>query len=169
VSATGNVTQNNVVVTDYIPGYDPARASSGKTTYLAGSAACVGGGTCTVTYSAADHKLTWQLGDMAAGTSRQVTFKVTIDQVTGDPGETVAVDILNAGAVQSTQTPVKPSNVVRTPVTEVFPVKQSKPPAVLPHTGASLQPGVLAAGAVALLGLGLLLVAAGRRRPGSER
>ena len=107
---------------------------------------------------------------MAAGTTRQVTFKVTIDDVAGDPGETVAVDILNAGAVRSTQTPEKPSNVVRTPVTKVLPVKASKPPAVLPHTGASVPPGPLAAGAVALLGLGLLLMAASRRRrPGSQR
>ena len=44
VSATGELTQNNVVVSDYIPGYDPARPTSGKTTYVAGSAACIGGG-----------------------------------------------------------------------------------------------------------------------------
>ena len=76
-------------------------ATSGTTTYVAGSATCVGAGTCTVTQPGADHKITWELGDMAAGTTRQVTFKVTIDDVAGDPGETVAVDILNAGAVQS--------------------------------------------------------------------
>jgi LPXTG-motif cell wall-anchored protein len=164
VSATGELTQNNVVVTDFIPGYDPARPTSGKTTYVAGSAACIGGGTCTITQPGADHKITWALGDMAPGTTRQVTFKVTIDDVAGDPGETVAVDILNAGAVRSTQTPPKASNEVRTPVTKVLPVKRSKPPAVLPHTGTTVQPGPLAAGAVLLLGLGLLLLAAGRRR-----
>jgi LPXTG-motif cell wall-anchored protein len=168
VSATGELTQNNVVVTDFIPGYDPARPTSGKTTYVAGSAACIGGGTCTITQPGADHKITWALGDMAPGTTRQVTFKVTIDDVAGDPGETVAVDILNAGAVRSTQTPPKASNEVRTPVTKVLPVKRSKPPAVLPHTGATVQPGPLAAGAVALLGLGLLLVAAGRRRSAGD-
>ena len=43
VSATGELTQNNVVVTDFIPGYDPARPTSGKTTYVAGSAACSAG------------------------------------------------------------------------------------------------------------------------------
>jgi uncharacterized repeat protein (TIGR01451 family)/LPXTG-motif cell wall-anchored protein len=168
VSATGEATQHNVEVSDFIPGYDPARPTSGKTTYVNGSAACVGAGTCTVSYSAGDHKLTWGLGDMAAGTTRQVTFKVTIDDVAGDPGETVAVDILNAGAVRSTQTPPKASNEVRTPVTKVLPVKRSKPPAVLPHTGTTVQPGPLAAGAVLLLGLGLLLLAAGRRRPAGE-
>ena len=60
---------------------------------------------------------------MAAGTSRQVTFQVTIDDVTGAAGETVAVDILNAGAVQSDRTPTTPSNQVVTPVSKVLPVK----------------------------------------------
>jgi LPXTG-motif cell wall-anchored protein len=44
-------------------------------------------------------------------------------------------------------------------------VKVSKPPVVvLPHTGAALPIGPTVAGAIGLLGLGLLLVAAGRRR-----
>jgi len=164
VSATGEQRQPNVIVTDYVPGYDPARPKSGKTTYVNGSAACIGAGTCTVTEPGADHLITWKLGEMAAGTTRQVTFKVTIDDVEGDPGETVAVDILNAGAVQSDRTPKTPSNQVITPVTKVFPIKAVKPPKVLPHTGALVQPGALAAGAVTLIGLGLLLLAAGRRR-----
>ena len=164
VSATGEATQHDVKVSDYIPGYDPARPTSGKTTYVAGSATCVGAGTCTVTQPGADHKITWALGDMAAGTTRQVTFKVTIDDVAGQPGETVAVDILNAGAVESRETPKKPSNQVITPVTKVLPVKASKPPAVLPHTGAGVAPGLLALAATGLLGLGLLLMAASRRR-----
>jgi uncharacterized repeat protein (TIGR01451 family) len=166
VSATGEATQHAVKVSDYIPGYDPARPTSGKTTYVAGSATCVGAGTCTVTGPDSAHLLTWALGDMAAGTTRQVTFKVTIDDVTGAAGETVAVDILNAGAVESRETPKKPSNQVITPVSKVLPVKVHKPPVVvLPHTGATLPVGPTVGGAIALLGLGLLLVAAGRRRP----
>jgi uncharacterized repeat protein (TIGR01451 family)/LPXTG-motif cell wall-anchored protein len=165
VSATGDQRQPNVVVTDYLPGRDPARPSSGKTTYVAGSAACVGAGTCTVSGPDASGLLTWSLGEMAAGTTRQVTFKVIINDVAGSPGETVAVDILNAGAVQSDRTPKTPSNQVVTPVTKVLPVKVSKPPVVvLPHTGASLPVGPTAGGAIILLGLGLLLVAASRRR-----
>jgi uncharacterized repeat protein (TIGR01451 family) len=167
VSATGEQRQPNVIVTDYIPGYDPARPTSGKTTYVAGSAKCIGAGTCTVSGPDASHLLTWSLGEMAAGTTRQVTFQVTIDDVAGAAGETVAVDILNAGAVQSDRTPKTPSNQVRTPVSKVLPVKVHKPPVVvLPHTGATLPVGPMVGGAVALLGLGLLLlVAAGRRRP----
>jgi uncharacterized repeat protein (TIGR01451 family) len=165
-SATGTLDQPNVVVTDYLPGFDPARPTSGKTTYVAGSAKCIGAGTCTVTGPDANHLLTWSLGSMAAGTSRQVTFQVTINDVTGAAGETVAVDILNAGAVKSDRTPLTPSNQVRTPVSKVLPVKVHKPPVVvLPHTGATLPVGPTVGGAIAMLGLGLLLmVAAGRRR-----
>ena len=47
----------------------------------------------------------------------------------------------------------------------VLPEKVGKPPVVvLPHTGAALPVGPTVGGAIALLGLGLLLVAAGRRR-----
>jgi uncharacterized repeat protein (TIGR01451 family) len=160
-SATGTLDQPNVIVTDYLPGFDPARPKSGKTTYVAGSAKCIGAGTCTVTGPDANHLLTWSLGAMAAGTSRQVTFQVTIDDVTGAAGETVAVDILNAGAVQSDRTPKRPSNQVVTPVSKVLPVKVHKPPVVvLPHTGATLPVGSMLGGAIALLGLGLLLLAA---------
>jgi uncharacterized repeat protein (TIGR01451 family) len=171
-TASGTLDQPNAFVTDYVPGFDPARPSSGSTTYVPGSAACVGAGTCTVTQPGANGLITWNLGAMAAGTSRQVTFKVTIDEVAGDPGESVAVDILNAGAVQSDRTPRTPSNEVVTPVTKVFPVKVSRPeqPAVLPRTGSSVQPGPLLGTAITLLGLGLLLVAATRRRGlGSHR
>ena len=145
VSATGALNQPNVVVTDYIPGYDPARPTSGKTTYVAGSAKCIGAGTCTV--SGPDAKPPADLVGWArwpVGTSRQVTFQVTIDDVTGAAGETVAVDILNAGAVQSDRTPKTPSNQVVTPVSKVLPVKVHKPPVVvLPHTGASLPGGAV--------------------------
>jgi uncharacterized repeat protein (TIGR01451 family) len=45
-SATGALDQPNVLVTDYLPGFDPARPSSGATTYVAGSAKCIGADTC---------------------------------------------------------------------------------------------------------------------------
>ena len=67
VSATGELTQNNVVVNDYVPGFDPARPTSGKTTYVAGSAACVGAVPCTVTHRALTTRspgrwVTWRPG-----------------------------------------------------------------------------------------------------------
>lgn len=169
VTALGQQNQTNVVVTDYLPGSDPDRPESGTTTYVAGSATC--DGTCTVAGPGPDGLITWSLGSMAAGTARQVTFQVVIDEVTGAPGTVVAVDILNAGAVASTETPRTPSNEVVTPVTAVFPVKEGQPPAPapLPRTGAAADPAVLAMSALGLLGLGLLLVAAARRRQPAPR
>jgi uncharacterized repeat protein (TIGR01451 family) len=176
-TATGTLTQPNVVVTDYLPGRDPARPSSGTTTYVAGSAACIGAGTCTVTGPDANGLITWSLGDMAAGTSRQVTFQVVIDDVAGEAGETVAVDILNAGAVKSDLTPLTPSNEVKTPVTKVLGVKipnkgPEKPvtqPGTLPHTGAGLPLGATVGGGLLLLVMGALLTTVGRRRPAPIR
>jgi hypothetical protein len=46
----------------------------------------------------------------------------------------------------------------------VLPEKVGKPVVVLPHTGAGLPVGRAVGGATVLLGLGLLLVAAGHRR-----
>ena len=107
--------------------------------------------------------ITWSLGDMAPGTSRQVTFQVVIDDVAGAAGETVAVDILNAGAVKSDRTPVTPSNEVVTPVTKVLGVK-------IPNRSrrqrASRDPGAARCRAPAS---GLPLGGAGRRRPGAAR
>jgi hypothetical protein len=171
VTATGEQGQSEVVVTDYVPGFDPKRPGSGKTTYVAGSAACVGVGHCTVTQPGTDGLITWNLGEMATGTSRQVTFKVRINDVAGEPGQVVSVDILNAGAVRSARIPRVDSNEVRTPVTKVLAVKAGRPeqPAVLPRTGSPVQPGPLLGTAITRLGLGLLLVAATRRGGGGGR
>jgi len=145
VTAGGTLGQSNVVVSDYIPGYKPGR-DSGKTTYVPGSAAC-DAGTCSAAYDGSDKLITWGLGDMAAGTSRTVTFKVTIDSpAESADGGVRATTIFNSGAVGSTQTSKKPSNEVVTPVTAVLGVKQGKPVgndtpdtavlgSTLPHTG----------------------------------
>lgn len=169
VSATGSLGQSGVVVTDYVPGSDPARPGSAAATYKAGSAACIGAGTCTVTGPDAHGLITWQLGDLAAGSSRQVTFQVTVDEVAGDEGETVAVDVLNAAAVRSASVPATPSNEVSTPVTEVLPVKQGhKPPAgqptKLPHTGAGLPLGAAVGIGGLMLLMGISLMAVSRPR-----
>jgi uncharacterized repeat protein (TIGR01451 family)/fimbrial isopeptide formation D2 family protein len=161
-SATGQLDQTDAVVRDTLPGMDPAHPKSGDVTYVAASAKCIGAGTCTVTGPDASGLITWHLGAMAAGTSRQVTFQVIIKDVTGPAGGTVAEDIINQGTVQSARTPVTPSNVVVTPVSKVLPVKVG--PKELPHTGAFLPVAPTVGGGILLLGLGVLLVAITRRR-----
>jgi LPXTG-motif cell wall-anchored protein len=115
-----------------------------------------------VTGPDANGLITWHLGAMAAGTSRQVTFQVIIKDVSGPAGTTIAEDIINQGTVQTHETPVTPSNVVVTPVSKVLPVKVG--PKQLPHTGADLPVGPTVGGGILLLGLGILLVATTRRR-----
>ena len=163
VTASGTLDQPNVIVTDYLPGRDPARPESGETRYVAGSAACIGAGTCTVTGPDANGLITWNLGEMAAGAKRQVTFQVVIVDVPGEAGETVVADIYNTGAVQSDRTARVKSNEVVTPVSKVLPVKVVRP-TVLPRTGSTIPVGPLVSTGIALLGLGLLLLAATRRR-----
>ena len=163
-TATGQLDQTDGVVRDFLPGRDPAHPKSGDTTYVAGSAKCIGPGTCIVSGPDASGLITWHLGAMAAGTSRQVTFQVIINDVTGPAGTTIAEDIINQGTVQTHETPVTPSNVVVTPVSKVLPVKIG--PKELPHTGAFLPVGPTVGGGLLLLGLGILLVATTRRRRG---
>ena len=176
VSTTGALAQPDVVVTDYVPGHDPARPGSGRTTYKPGTAMCIGAGTCSVTGPGADGLITWRLGDMGAGTSRQVTFQVTIDDVAIEPGEAVAVDVLNAGAARSAAGPAVPSNEVRTEVTEVLPVKEGNNPppsqpgpevasGTLPRTGPGLPVGGLVGLSVLLLLMGTSLLVVGGRKP----
>jgi uncharacterized repeat protein (TIGR01451 family) len=162
VNATGEIDQHDVVVTDYVPGHDPARPTSGSTTYVNGSAAC--SGSCTVDQPGSDGLITWHLGDMPKGTSRTVTFKVTINTPAANAdGSIPAVTVLNAGAVQSVKVPKTPSNEVKTPVSAVLPVK-------LPRTGAALPVGPTLAGGLGLVMMGLVLMAAaGRRQHGQHR
>jgi uncharacterized repeat protein (TIGR01451 family) len=174
VTAGGTLGQSNVVVSDYIPGYQPGR-DSGKTTYVPGSAAC-DAGTCSAAYDGSAKLITWGLGDMAAGTTRTVTFKVTIDSpAESTDGSVAATTIYNSGTVGSTETSTKPSNEVVTPVTAVLGVKQGqKPPhndtpdtavlgSSLPHTGGPAHlPWTLGMAALFLL-LGTALVIFGRK------
>jgi uncharacterized repeat protein (TIGR01451 family)/LPXTG-motif cell wall-anchored protein len=170
-SATGNLDQPQAVITDFVPGFDPDITNSGTTTYVAGSATCDEGGDCVVTEPSAGngHLITWELGTLKAGTSRSVTFQVTIDRPPTPPDTAASVDIFNAGAVESLLTPKTPSNKVHTPVTEVLAVQPHKPPAgELPKTGATLPIGPVVGTAVALLGLGVLLLVSSRRREWGE-
>ncbi len=171
-AATGATPQTNVVITDVVPGSTGAPAS-GRTTYVDGSASCLGAGSCTTSYDAGTHTLSWHIGDLAGGTSRSVTFQVSVDV----PKTVGSLTIVNVGTVTSNQAsaPVQ-SNVVSTPITAVLGFKISKPPAgvpgigltaagVLPHTGVDLPLGwSLLVGAVLLGGGGVLLLAERRIR-----
>jgi uncharacterized repeat protein (TIGR01451 family) len=144
VTAGGTLGQTNVVVSDYIPGHKPGR-DSGTTTYVPGSASC-DAGTCTASYDGSAKLVTWGLGDMAAGTSRTVSFKVVIDTPVNTVGAAAGVTIYNSAAVTSTETPNTPSNEVQTPVTAVLGVTHTRTPdsnqptavlgVSLAHTGA---------------------------------
>ncbi len=171
-AATGATPQTNVVITDVVPGSTGAPAS-GRTTYVDGSASCLGAGSCTTSYDAGTHTLSWHIGDLAGGTSRSVTFQVSVDV----PKTVGSLTIVNVGTVTSNQAsaPVQ-SNVVSTPITAVLGFNISKPPAgvpgigltaagVLPHTGVDLPLGwSLLVGAVLLGGGGVLLLAERRIR-----
>ncbi len=90
-------------------------------------------------------------GQIPTGLSCTVTERST-------PNWTLT-SVVPAGGVVSVPGTVTFTNTAET---EVLPVKEGNPPAVLPRTGALV--GQLAAAAVGMIGLGLLLMAAGRRR-----
>ena len=130
------------------------------TAYVAGSAKCTDAGPCAATFSG--NTVTWQLGDMAAGTNRHLVFKVTIVTPAFDP--TVGLQpetIVNSGTIASTETPTTPSNQVVTKVVAVLGVKVVRPPK-LPFTGAPAQQMLYAA--LSMLGLGIALTSVRRRR-----
>ena len=174
VTSTGNAAQTNVTVSDVLPGYRTGTAS-GTTTYVAGSATCSGSGTCTTAYDPATHRVTWGLGTLPAGTSRSVSFQVTIDRPTSSGGSIPGFDVVNVGVVGSDQVPPVTSNRVVTPVAAVEAVKVGRPGTgsspgsvvkVLPHTGPGLRLGVTLGLAALLLvaGLGMVSLPAARRR-----
>jgi LPXTG-motif cell wall-anchored protein len=54
----------DAIITDYIPGYDPADSiSTTRARYVAGSADC-GDADCTVSFDSGSQRLTWSLGDL---------------------------------------------------------------------------------------------------------
>ena len=173
VTATGGLDQRGVVVSDYVPGSDPALPQSLDTTYVTGSAACSGAGTCTVTGPGADGRITWGLGTLTAGTSRGVTFAVTVDAVSATGSGTVPVgDVVNVAHAASSDTPTVTSNRVTHPGGVVLGVKigAPQPPAQtkvlgvnLPRTGVEAGIGILAGGLLLLTGAGMVLATRRRR------
>ena len=158
VPTTAGTAQTGVVVTDTIPGYDPSQPTSGTATYVDGSAACVGtpppGGTCVVTEiltGSTTTGLSWALGTIQPGESRQVTFSVTLEEQDAVVAGSETVDFVNVAAVASDTQPSTPSNEVvnSAVVTEVSANEEE-----LPGTGSRAP--------LARLGVfGLLLVTVG--------
>jgi uncharacterized repeat protein (TIGR01451 family) len=159
--ADGNVTQQNVIVSDVVPT---------GTTYFNGSAACTGGLTCTPAYDAATRTLTWGLGAMNPGDQRTVTFKVTVN---ADISPSAV--ITNVGTAWSERTSTV-SNEVTNKLAEVLGEVIAAPaaaapaavaPAALPATGSRLPVGGLIAAGLGLIGLGTVLTVLSRRQPRS--
>jgi fimbrial isopeptide formation D2 family protein len=160
-TATGNISQSSVVVSDVVPT---------GTTYLTGSAKCVAPAACTAAYNAATRTVSWPLGAMNPGDSIKVTFKVTVNK--GLDPKTV---ITNVGQVTSAAPASAVSNEVVNRLAEVkgeVIVGPTTPttvtPAVvegetLPATGAAVPVGYLLGTGVGLIALGALLTALTRR------
>ena len=151
-ATTGALNQTAVTVSDVMPK---------GTAYVAGSAGCTDAGTCTTSFDAASKTLTWGLGDMAAGATRHLVFKVTIvkpafNSTTGLPPAT----IVNAGSIASAETPSTPSNQVVTKVVAVLGVKVVRAPR-LPFTGVPAQEMGLVG--LLMLGAGIILTSVRRR------
>jgi len=166
VTANGTLDETNVEVSDVIPGYDPSHGASGNTTYVAGSADCSGSGTCVTHYNSATHTVSWNIGTLAAGDTRNVTFKVTINTPRrAADGSLPHERIDNSAVTSSKENPSsEESNVVHTGVNAVLGEKITRPKKVkvLPFTGSPTENLALLGGT--LLAVGMALTTVGRRR-----
>lgn len=144
-TVTGNMNQTGVVVTDAIPA---------GTTYQSGSATCTGPSACRGSYDAVTKTLKWKLGTLAPGDTAAMTFRVKVDGPTADG--TLPIAITNIGAIDSNQTPQRPSNRVVVPVTFVLGERVVKPPTTLPFTGFDVLQNALLA--MVSVGAGLVLL-----------
>ena len=105
-SATGALDQTNVVVTDILPGYDPAHSSSARVNLADGvnSIVCKDSSSAVISpcgsYGSASHKVTAALGTITSGTSKTVEITVVVPiQTTATPPTTL--EILNQGHAKS--------------------------------------------------------------------
>ncbi len=171
VDESGAYEQTGVVVTDTIPGYDDEQPTSGITTYVPDSAICVGeppeGGTCEVTQikdAGTTTGLTWALGSMNPGETRQVQFAVTADEQDAVVEGSETVDFVNVSAVESVDQPSTPSNVVTN--TAVITEVSDNGTDDLPATGSQLPLPKVALVGLLLIAAGAAMVRQPRRRPG---
>jgi len=114
------VDSRSVTVSDVLPGYDTV--TSGTATYKAGSAACDANiaalgsdSTCDVTLSNSNHTVTWELGVLRPGDTRQVSFVVTVD-VQGTNANPASFTLKNQASLDTADTDPQGSNVVENPV-----------------------------------------------------
>ena len=105
-SATGALDQTNVVVTDILPGYDPAHPSSARVNLADGvnSIVCKDASSAVISpcgsYGSASHKVTAALGTIASGSFATVEITVVVPiQTTATPPTTL--DILNQAHAKS--------------------------------------------------------------------
>ncbi len=163
VGALGTLDQPDVVVTDYIPGYDPAVTGSGLMTYVANSATCDAGAfPCAVAYDAAAKKLTWNIDQINAGETRTLTFQATVDrtQPSIPSGQSGTVTLKNVAADSSpTEGTVKSNEVQNTANIEIAVL-----PEVIVKTGVGAPIGPLALVGIVLVGMGVVFTTAARRR-----
>lgn len=162
-AATNVYNQEQVVVTDSIPGYDPAVTGSGLMTYVADSAACdTGTFPCAATYDAATKTITWKIDQIKVGETRTLTFQATVDraQPSIPSGQSGTVTLKNVAAVDSLYTdPVKSNEVQNTAAIEIAVL-----PAVVAATGLGAPIGPLALVGIVLVGMGVVFTATARRR-----
>lgn len=173
-AATGTSDQHNVVVSDVLPD---------GTTYVDNSAGCTDAGTCTASYDDATRTVTWSLGDIAAGDSRELGFSATIDTPHYDPAVGLPAKVVhNVATIAADGFAAAPSNEVKTPLVAVLGVKVvRKPPTKnhkptveptshsrLPFTGSNLPVWPATAIALMLITIGTGLTVTRRRRPGAH-
>lgn len=172
VPAGGGYNQEQVVVTDYIPGYDPAVTGSGTMTYVEGSATCdTGLFPCAVAYDATAKKLTWTIDEIAVGEFRTLTYKATVDktQASIPSGQSGTVTLKNVAAVDSLYTDLVKSNEVQnTASIEVAVLPQVIVPAAVAQTGVAAPLGPIALAGMLLIGTGAVLAFGARRRSEGE-
>ena len=155
-SASGNMDQTGVTVTDAIPD---------GTTYEAGSADCAS--PCTASYDSTTDAVTWVIGTMHPGDSEVLAFDVKVDGPDADG--TLPTEIINVGQICSTENPCEPSNRVVVPVTVVLGEKiVNTPPAeTLPFTGFNVLQNALLA--LVLIGGGMVILTWPRLQPAYRR
>ena len=168
VGASGTRTAHAVQVSDFVPGHAPGDTEpTGRASYIAGSAACLGT-PCTASYDAGAGRLGWSLGDLAGGKSRQVSFVVRMPDLPEHPTYVEGVyteavvnvadvtwqqESATAARVAGYVTRSMGSNAVRTAVVDA-PQVLHIPPAHRPHQGG---PGLPNTGAPAHTGILTLL------------